>query len=104
MRNGCAASREIAQYNEEPMDCLRQCGKAVSYFVAVTTTLLCGVCHAQTSSSSTLPVSVSVYDRSRIDNWQWFAAPPASETYSHVENLLRVSVAQRLQHWDWQLE
>lgn len=61
-------------------------------------------CAAQTAPSGSLPVSISIYDRSRIDSWQWFAAPPESETYGYFENLLRVSVAQRLPHWDWQLE
>jgi hypothetical protein len=35
---------------------------------------------------------------------QWFAAPPQSETYSYVESLLRLGVAQRIGHWDWALE
>ena len=50
------------------------------------------------------PVSVSVYDRSRIDVWQWFAAPPESNTYSYLESLLRIGVAQRIRRWDWRLE
>jgi hypothetical protein len=56
------------------------------------------------SSSSNLPVSISVYSRTRLDVWQWFAAPPKSETYSYVESLLRLSVAQRIDRWDWKLE
>jgi hypothetical protein len=59
---------------------------------------------AQPAPSGNLPVSISVYDRTRIDVWQWFAAPPESETYSYVESLLRVGVAQHLHKWDWQLE
>jgi alginate export protein len=53
---------------------------------------------------STSPVSVTVYDRTRIDAWQWFAAPPQSETYGYVESLLRIGVAQRIRHVDWSLE
>src|SRR5882757_10963851 len=60
--------------------------------------------HAQSSSSSNLPVSISVYDRTRVDTWQWFAAPPASETYGYVESLVRLGVAQRVHQWDWELE
>lgn len=60
-------------------------------------------CRAQTESG-TLPVSVSVYDRTRADAWQWFAAPPESETYGYVESLVRLGVAQRIRRWDWQLE
>lgn len=58
-------------------------------------------CPAQTSNS---PVAVSIYDRTRIDAWQWFAAPPEANTYGYVESLLRVGVAQRLHRWDWRAE
>jgi hypothetical protein len=67
-------------------------------------TVISAYCHAQSAPSGHLPVSISVYQRTRIDNWQWFAAPPQSETYSYVESLLRLGVAQRLHKWDWQLE
>lgn len=50
------------------------------------------------------PITFSVYERARNDTWQWFAAPPASETYSYLQSLLRIAVAQRLAHWDWQAE
>ncbi|MHB1699464.1 MAG: alginate export family protein, partial [Acidobacteriaceae bacterium] len=65
------------------------------------TTILAG---AQSVPSRTSPVSVSVYDRTRVDAWQWFAAPPQSGTYGYVESLLRLGIAQRTHHWDWQLE
>jgi hypothetical protein len=45
-----------------------------------------------------------VYDRTRLDSLQWFAAPPESETYGYVESLLRIGVAQHIHQWDWQLE
>jgi Alginate export len=57
---------------------------------------------AQSNSGSAL--SVSVYDRTRVDSWQWFAAPPINNGYGYVESLLRVGVAQRRHRWDWQLE
>ena len=62
------------------------------------------LCRAQSTASSGLPVSLSIYDRTRVDTWQWFAAPPKSETYAYVESLLRIGVAQRIDQWDWQLE
>jgi len=49
-------------------------------------------------------VAVSVYERSRVENWQWFAAPPQSETYSYLESTLRVGVSQNVGKFDWQLE
>src|SRR5579862_7957190 len=61
-------------------------------------------CHAQAAPPGNLPVSIAVYDRTRIDTWKWFAAPPQSETYSYLESLLRIGVAQNLHKWDWQLE
>ncbi len=54
--------------------------------------LTAGLCQAQSSSGS--PISVAVYDRTRVDSWQWFAAPPYANTYGYVESLLRVGVAQ----------
>jgi hypothetical protein len=59
---------------------------------------------AQSASSNGLPVSISVYDRARVNAWQWFAAPPESETYGYLENLLRIGIAQQIRHWDWQIE
>jgi hypothetical protein len=56
------------------------------------------------NASAKHPVTVSIYDRTRVDAWQWFAAPPEQETYGYVESLLRLGVSQRIQHWDWQLE
>jgi hypothetical protein len=56
------------------------------------------------SSSSRGPVNVSVYYRLRADAWEWFSAPPESNTYGYVESLLRIAVAQQLQHWDWMAE
>lgn len=56
------------------------------------------------SASAGSPVSVSVYDRTRVDSWQWFAAPPYDNTYGYVESLLRVGITQHLHRWDWQLE
>lgn len=61
-------------------------------------------CMAQQAASSGSPVTVSVYDRTRVDAWQWFAAPPYANTYGYVESLLRVGIAQTTHHWDWQLE
>jgi hypothetical protein len=71
---------------------------------ALTMLAIPALCHAQSAPSSGLPVSISIYDRTRVDTWQWFAAPPKSETYAYVESLLRLSVAQRIRQWDWQLE
>lgn len=62
-------------------------------------------CHAQQqAASSNFPVSISVLDRTRIDTWQWFQAPPKSETYSYVESLVRIGVTQHIRQWDWELE
>ncbi len=60
--------------------------------------------YAQSASSSSSPISVFVSDRTRVDAWQWFAAPPKSNSYGYVESLLRIGVAQHLRRWDWELE
>ncbi len=66
--------------------------------------VLAAPCGAQTTASGQLPVTVFVFDRTRVDAWQWFAAPPESNSYGYVESLLRVGVAQSVGHWDWLLE
>lgn len=55
-------------------------------------------------ASGSLPFSISVYNRTRADASQWFAAPPGAETYGYVESLVRIAIAQRIRHYDWQLE
>ncbi len=50
------------------------------------------------------PLTFSVWERARNDNWQWFAAPPYNNRYSYLQSLLRISVSQRVNHWDWQAE
>jgi len=78
--------------------------KLSTLFAAIFAIAATALCHAQPTPSNGPPVSISVYDRTRVDTWQWFAAPPESETYSYVESLLRLGVAQRIRRWDWQLE
>lgn len=60
--------------------------------------------HAQAPAKSTSPIAVFINHRTRIDAWQWFAAPPQSETYGYVESLLRLGIAQKIHRWDWMLE
>ena len=59
---------------------------------------------AQSASTSKSPVSVFVYDRTRMDAWQWFAAPPANNSYTYVQTLQRLGMTQHLHRWDWELE
>ncbi|MGC2298708.1 MAG: alginate export family protein [Acidobacteriaceae bacterium] len=59
---------------------------------------------ATASAPAGNPVTFSIYERARNDNWQWFAAPPYTNTYSYLQSLLRISVAQRVHRWDWQAE
>ncbi|MBW4037973.1 MAG: hypothetical protein HIU91_03700 [Acidobacteria bacterium] len=46
-------------------------------------------------------ISFKIYDRTRTDAYNWYGAPPYTTTYPFVEQLLRVSIAQRLKHIDW---
>ncbi len=50
------------------------------------------------------PLTLTVYDRTRVEAWQWFAATPAAERYGYVESLLRLALQQRVRRFDWQLE
>lgn len=45
-----------------------------------------------------------MWERARIDTWQWFAAPHYSSTYPYLQHLLRIAVSQRVNRWDWELE
>jgi hypothetical protein len=74
--------------------------KLSSLFAAILAIASTGLAHAQSKSSRGLPVSTSIYDRTRVVTSQWFAAPPESETYIYVESLVRLGVAQRVRHWD----
>jgi hypothetical protein len=56
------------------------------------------------SASRNSPISIFVNDRTRVDAWQWFAAPPELNSYGYVESLLRIGVAQHIHRWDWELE
>lgn len=79
--------------------------RITTFFIAAV--LGSGCCFAQSPSDKPAgrhSVSFSIYDRTRIDAWQWFAAPAESETYGYVESLLRIGVAQKLDRWDWQIE
>jgi hypothetical protein len=52
----------------------------------------------------TLPFAINVYNRTRTDATDWYADPPFTSTYPYVEQLLRLSVSQKLKHADWLLE
>ena len=56
------------------------------------------------SALSVPPLTISVYDRTRVDAWKWFGAPPEENSYGYVESLVRLGIAQRVHRWDWQLE
>jgi hypothetical protein len=62
------------------------------------------LCQAQSVQSSNFPISFFVNDRTRVNAWQWFAAPPESNSYGYVESLLRIGMAQHIHRWDWELE
>jgi hypothetical protein len=48
--------------------------------------------------------SLSVYNRTRTNVYDWYPTPPYTTTYPFTEQLLRLSIAQRLKHIDWLLE
>jgi hypothetical protein len=84
--------------------------------MSLTTPLLVAViAHSQTSSApassppaeaspSASPVAIRVYDRSRTNAYDWYSDPPYTSTYSMVEQMLRISVSQKIKRFDWLLE
>ncbi len=53
---------------------------------------------------SNSPVTVTVYDRTRVDVWQFFSATPHEAVYPYVESLVRIGVGQKIDRLDWDLE
>lgn len=78
--------------------------KCSQYFAFVCVIVLSVPCLAQSNSSGSSPVGVSVNERVRVDAWNWFAAPTASNTYAYTESLLRIALTQRIERWDWRVE
>ncbi len=78
--------------------------QAPLFRVALGLLSLTGMASAQTASPSGPPVSINVYDRTRTDAYNWYADAPYTTTYPFVEQLVRVSVAQKVKHFDWMLE
>jgi hypothetical protein len=69
--------------------------------------MFCGTAMAGNSQSGRArggSLNVTVYDRTRVDSWQWFASPPTANDYGYVESLLRIGVSQQVHRWDWNLE
>jgi hypothetical protein len=50
------------------------------------------------------PLTVSAILRERTNATQWFAATPNAEVYGHQDSLLRLSLAQRIRHFDYMLD
>jgi len=57
------------------------------------------------SPKGTGPVQISGSIRSRIEAWDWFQGQPDQDSsYWFSGNLLRLSLSQARENWDWQLE
>jgi hypothetical protein len=70
----------------------------------LTTRLALSQTTTDTPPAHTYPFSINVYDRTRTDVYDWYSDPPYTTTYPFVEQLLRISIAQRLKHIDWLAE
>jgi hypothetical protein len=80
--------------------------KKFALFCALWSMSLAGLAQqpAAAAPPSHSPVSITVYDRTRVDATQWFSAVPNAEVYGYLESLLRIGVAQQRKKYDWQLE
>ncbi len=50
------------------------------------------------------PVTITALVRERTNATQWFAATPHDEVYGHQDSLLRLSLQQRVRHFDYLVE
>ncbi len=55
-------------------------------------------------SSKIQPINYFLYERARLQAWQWYAAPPYENKYRYGESLLRFGMSQVAGSWDWRLE
>jgi hypothetical protein len=42
--------------------------------------------------------------RARIENWDWFKAPPADSSYTYFASLLRLNLGQSWKNWEWRAD
>ena len=75
-----------------------------SCLMALMLCVLPGMAKATEKPKSDEKVQWTAYDRTRLDAWQWFAAPGTTETYGYLESLLRLGARQQTRHWSWQAE
>ena len=59
---------------------------------------------AATPAAAAHPVKFFLYERARLDAWQWFAAPPQKSTYRYGQSLFRFGLTQQVNQWDWEFE
>jgi hypothetical protein len=59
----------------------------------------------QTNPSTTVaPLTATALIRERTNTTQWFSATPNAEVYAHQDSLLRLSLSQRVRHFDYLVE
>src|SRR5262249_52780042 len=71
----------------------------IGLIAILTLTLSAGIGFGQPS-----PVSVAGSLRARLNNWDWFRAPPGDNNYAYSGDLLRLDVSQDRDGWDWNAE
>lgn len=85
-------------------DCTRLISSTMCLLLACLAILAIPGAGAQSASTENPSVRVFVYDRTRMDAWQWFAAPPYENSYAYVQTLQRLGMTQQFRRWDWELE
>jgi hypothetical protein len=58
----------------------------------------------KTSTIQLLGMNLTGSLRGRIENWDWFRAPPAQDSYSYGTAVLRLNLSQSLNKLEWQVE
>jgi hypothetical protein len=70
----------------------------------LSTFFLAGVLLGSTAQAQKAPITFRLYDRTRVNATQWFSAMPEPEQYGHVDQLLRLSLEQKVGKVDWLAE
>ena len=106
------AALNLSRHQEKPSP-VKNARSVLRYATSALALLACIHAAGQTSAAtpppppaptSTLPVSINLYERSRTDIVNFFQDDPYNYQYPYVEQLLRLSVSQKIERVDWQLE
>jgi hypothetical protein len=74
------------------------------FLLVVASSAFCQAPAAAAPATVDTPLTATAVLRERTNATQWFSATPDAEIYGHQDSLLRLSLAQRIRHYDYTIE